>query len=210
MLILASSLNKNSNKAYTGRDHDGRYPTKFRANCFVFQYFKLPDLKIVFMNTIKIMEDWQIRDETLCGVIPAVKATSAMTLFSKLIANSTHKNVKEPKLLGLLIGKLIPKKYRSAAILAGWCIHYGIGFSWVWIFRLIVRRRKKENIFTDALFLGAFSGLTGILFWKLFLKLHPDPPPVKDDLFYRQLFLAHLVFGIVAIFSDRKSGDISR
>ncbi|HET8574297.1 MAG TPA: hypothetical protein VFL76_10565 [Edaphocola sp.] len=161
------------------------------------------------MHTIKITEGSKIKDETLYGIVPAVKATSAMTLFSKLIADSTNKNVKEPKLLGLLLARLIPKKYRRVALLAGWCMHYGIGLSWVWVFRFLARKDKRGTIFTDTLFLSAFSGLTGILFWKLFFRLHPDPPGVKDPLFYRQLFLAHLVFGVVAIFSDKKPEGIT-
>jgi len=163
---------------------------------------------ISMMNTMKTDTALKKKDDTLFGTVPTVKATSAMTLFSTLIADSTNKNVLEPKLLGMLIGKLIPKKYRKAALIAGWCAHYGIGFSWIRIFRFISRRTKKEATFTDALFLGAFSGMTGILFWKLFFKTHPNPPHVKAKLFYRQLFLAHLVFGIVAIYSDKQSGEI--
>jgi hypothetical protein len=52
------------------------------------------------------------------------------------------------------------------------------------------------------LILGAACGLIGILVWETVFRVHPSPPRIDLKNYYRQLFIAHLIFGTVAAISN--------
>ncbi|HBL80335.1 MAG TPA: hypothetical protein DDZ79_10625, partial [Aequorivita sp.] len=46
--------------------------------------------------------------------------------------------------------------------------------------------------------IGAIFGLLGIFGWALLFYVHPQRPKIDFKLFYLQLFLAHIIFGLTA------------
>ncbi|MFB9053106.1 hypothetical protein ACFFVB_08425 [Formosa undariae] len=81
----------------------------------------------------------------------------------------------------------------------GWCLHFAIGF--VFLFGYLLFREILPNIseLLYALMFGFFAGLFGVIGWKFMFSLHGNPPQVPKFPFYVQLVGAHIVFsGIVA------------
>lgn len=61
----------------------------------------------------------------------SIVGTSAMSLFSYLISNRENKNFREPQVLGQLIKRLPTRGSKESAQMAGWGMHYAIGFLFV-------------------------------------------------------------------------------
>ena len=129
-------------------------------------------------------------------LISAIVGTSAMTIFSYLVSASENKNFREPEVLGQLI-KRLPKDISSdGAQIAGWSLHYTVGFLFVAFYNELWKRKKIKPSLTSGALLGAASGLAGITGWKGVFELHPNPPAKKLKQFFGHLMLAHVVFGV--------------
>jgi riboflavin transporter FmnP len=126
-------------------------------------------------------------------------ATSLMTVFSYLVANWRKSQFREPELLNMLLSRAsltslkIPKNH-----IAGWLIHFAIGFLFVLIFDLIWRYSELEVSLLSGAGLGFIAGIIGIIGWNVFFKLNSNPPQIDFKDFYIQLLIAHVIFGVTA------------
>jgi hypothetical protein len=127
-------------------------------------------------------------------VISSLAATSMMTMFSYFISESNRRNFKEPQLLGVLLKEALPNSKKNLAITAGWVTHYTVGLVWALAYSYLFEKSRKQPDFKDGLVLGGLSGLIGAGVWKLAFRIHPNPPEIAFDKFYRHLLLAHLVY----------------
>ena len=124
--------------------------------------------------------------------------TSAMTIFSYLVSELMKDNFREPEIQTYLFKNILPTAKQYAPYLA-WSLHYFIGFAFVFIYvRLWDYNKLKPNI-ESALFLGAVTGIVGIIGWYFTLKIHPNLPIINPKNFFIVLFLAHIIFGIFAL-----------
>lgn len=132
-------------------------------------------------------------------LLPALKGTASMTLFSYLLSDLCKKNFKEPVLLGLLLRKRRKGIAENAALpikhhLAGWLLHYIAGLAWtVLVHALDSRRGEPPGRFLTGIY-GIGCGLVSIGVWNRLLNAHPDPPRIDRAAFYMQLLPAHLIF----------------
>lgn len=133
-------------------------------------------------------------------LVSAIVGTSAMTIFSYLVSASEHKNFREPEVLGQLI-KRLPLCSKNSAKIAGWCLHYAVGISFVTIYNEIWKRKKIKPSLTSGALLGAASGVAGITGWKGVFEVHPNPPAKNLRQFFGHLMLAHIVFGVFCALS---------
>jgi hypothetical protein len=122
--------------------------------------------------------------------------TSSMTLFSYLVSEWQGENFKEPELLGRLLQPLIPELKKKHTELAGWNLHYLVGFIFSFVYARIWAETKLKPNLKSGLFLGAVSGVVGLLTWKLCFKIHPNPPKISFRKYYGHLLITHLVFGV--------------
>jgi hypothetical protein len=139
--------------------------------------------------------------------------TSAMTIFSYLVSELMSENFREPEIMTTLIKNLLLTAKQYSPYLA-WSLHYIIGFSFVLIYvRLWDNNKLKPNIETG-LFLGAVTGIVGIIGWYFTLKIHPNPPIINLKHFFILLFFAHIVFGIFAVIGyvlvKKLTGNVER
>jgi len=124
--------------------------------------------------------------------------TSAMTIFSYLVSELMNDNFREPEIQTILIENILPTSKQYAPYLA-WSLHYFIGFSFVFIYvRLWDYNKLKPNI-KSGMFLGAISGIVGIIGWYFTLKINTDLPILNPKHFFILLFFAHIIFGIFAM-----------
>jgi hypothetical protein len=124
----------------------------------------------------------------------ATAGTAVMTVFSYAVTKAAKKNFIEPVILGQLL-KRITTLDKDTAMAAGWASHLGVGVVFTTIYDRYIQLRKTRPTLANAFLLGSLGGLTGIAVWHTTFKAHPNPPGVDLENFYKQLFLAHLIFG---------------
>lgn len=140
--------------------------------------------------------------KTIIG--PSMVGTSAMTIFSYLVAASKDRKFEEPKLLADLVKQILKKKYKSMAKPAGWAMHYTMGCIMTFVFQEVWRKQGNKVSIKDGFISGAVGGVSGILIWQTIFKLCRDMPRIPLKRFYGHLFLAHLVFGATVAFTSHK------
>lgn len=125
--------------------------------------------------------------------------TSFMTLYSYSVANKEQRQYREPELLNKLVNRTpvgLPKIPKNS--LVGWLLHYSVGYSFSVVYDYIWRKTPVSPTVKSSLLMGAISGIVGILGWKTFFTTHPNPPQTHYKNFYKQLMIAHIIFGLFA------------
>ncbi len=130
-------------------------------------------------------------------LLSCIVGTSLMTGYSYWKAKKIQEQFEEPEMLGKLVHRLAPETISpQSSTLAGWTMHYAIGGSFVLIYDQIWKNTSLKPGVISGLLLGAPSGLIGMLAWATMLKTHPDPPRTHLKKHLKQLFFAHIIFGI--------------
>ncbi|HYD23092.1 MAG TPA: hypothetical protein VEB40_16525 [Flavipsychrobacter sp.] len=133
----------------------------------------------------------------------AIIGTSAMTLYSYVLAGTKNRNFREPENLSILLRRLAPVEEKEADVIC-WTAHYTVGLLFVLVYeQLYANTQLKPNIRTG-LTLGFFTGLFAILVWKMVFHLHPRPPKKDFKRYYGQLLIAHIIFGLVSTLVCKK------
>jgi hypothetical protein len=130
-----------------------------------------------------------------------ILGTSAMTIFSYLISQLMSENFREPEIMSFLFKNLSITFLQYGTFLGylAWTFHYIIGFSFVFIYVKLWDNNKVKPNLISGIFLGAITGIVGIIGWYITIKIHPNPPIVNLKNFFILLFFAHIVFGIFAM-----------
>ncbi len=136
-------------------------------------------------------------------LIPAISGTTLMTAFSHVISGKENKNFSEPRLLAALEKELLPPAAKQMALPAGWATHYAIGVVFTSLYQYACKQTGRKPTVMNGMFFGAASGLVGIVMWKALFSLHPAPPRTHYAKFYKQLFLAHLIFGATVVLAEK-------
>jgi hypothetical protein len=137
-------------------------------------------------------------------LLPSVAATSLMTLFSYLIAETEKKNFSEPELLAKIEKKKldISKRY---ALPAGWATHYAIGILMALFFNVTWQQFKIKSTFHRGLTSGMAGGLIAIGSWRLLFAALPKRSAKYYKKFYTQLFIAHIIFALTVTAMQKTS-----
>jgi len=132
----------------------------------------------------------------------AVVGTSSMTLYSYIISKKEKDQFVEPVLLNELMDRAdaLPNIDNTKANPAGWVAHYGLGVAFVLAYYILWRRSLTSPGIVKGLLIGAASGAVGIASWKLMFAANDNPPQNDRYRYYRQLFVAHLIFSTFALF----------
>ncbi|GAB2692798.1 hypothetical protein GCM10027037_15280 [Mucilaginibacter koreensis] len=120
-----------------------------------------------------------------------------MTLFSHVVSELNDENYSEPRLLSLLLQRAIPATPAKTAKPSGWLLHYATGTAFSAIYKQYLNKAGKKPNVSNGLAMGAISGVAGIAMWKSVFTAHPWPPKISHQRFFAQLFVAHLIFGVV-------------
>ena len=138
------------------------------------------------MNTVKV-------------IYGGAAGTTAMTIFSYAVSESKNKNFREPQLLASMMSRLFLFTSKNTNRIAGWILHYLVGFFFATVYSLLLRKKVLDGSATSGICIGAISGVVGVLVWNETLKAHPTPPVIHRTRFYGQLMIAHIIFGFVTI-----------
>ena len=133
-------------------------------------------------------------------VIAGIGATALMTSFVYALDFVIPKPLKVVKILGtMLTGQTTPNQGLSnkpSAIIAGIIGHYMIGiiFAFAWL-GLMYIGIFSINYLHGILF-GALAGIVGVIIWKIYFTMHPNPPAIQLNVYFLTIFLGHIIFGI--------------
>jgi hypothetical protein len=131
-------------------------------------------------------------------ILPAITATSVMTVFSYLIAHYEKKNFSESELLGKIEKKQL-RLLKQLELPAGWATHYAVGVIMSLMFELYKNNFRTKSTLQQIIIFGTFGGLLGMSAWKLLFKMLPERSYKFYKKFYSQLFVAHLIFAAAVI-----------
>ncbi|MGB7785231.1 MAG: hypothetical protein WBL27_03935 [Salinimicrobium sp.] len=138
------------------------------------------------------MEFWKIFFSSVAG-------TAAMTVFSYIMANIKNDQFKEPELLNKLLDSstMISGNFSKNNV-AGWLIHFSIGFAFIFLFSLLWNFTALDPSWLTAAGFGFVAGIIGVLGWETMFKLNSAPPDIQLKKFFVQLLFAHVIFALAA------------
>ena len=110
--------------------------------------------------------------------------TIFMSLFSYFMSDLVSEKLGEATLLNMLIENA---NNSSVNPIVGWIVH--------WLYVAIL------PLWVTSVLTGALSGIIGIIGWLIMFYLHPRPPKLNFPLFFKQLFVAHILFALGAFLS---------
>jgi len=131
-------------------------------------------------------------------ITSTIAATSVMTLFSYAVSASARELYKEPVLLGYILKVFGIEVKLPVRITLGWILHYLIGLTFVIAYHFLWTYKIFEMSWSTALLFGAISGIIGIISWIIMFASAPKKPDINLPGYYTQLFVAHVIFAIVA------------
>ena len=126
-------------------------------------------------------------------------ATSVMTVFSYLFSFVSGNNLKEPHILAQLTARLPPWRSKSRNVLTGWLLHYAVGLLFTEMYLHFWKNSSLKSEKKAGLIFGGMAGIAAILIWKFTLTFHPFPPAINFGLFSLNLFIGHLLFGMISM-----------
>ncbi len=144
-------------------------------------------------------------------LISGVVSTAFMTLYSYVKSCYHDKQFIEPQLLqGLLEfkGNFYSVK-RSSIPIKGWIAHLAVGVFFTIVYNYLWQSQNKSPNKKQGFLLGTITGLIAVVVWKKTFDWHPNPPKIDYYHFYRQLIVAHMIFGIVVAISFKRLRMVS-
>jgi len=129
-------------------------------------------------------------------------STIAMTVFSTIYSGIVQKQFQEPILLAGVIALNSKQKttfVQRNPLVLGWAIHIALGAVFLGLYELLWIFSNLERTVLNSLFLGSFMGFLGILGWKFLFKTINYAFKINYLHYYIHLFLAHIVFSVVAV-----------
>lgn len=137
-------------------------------------------------------------------IIAGIAGTTFMTLYSYYVSKKEKQEFTEPVLLNELIdgSENLPDidNDEKESHPAGWLIHYVLGFVFVISYYFIWRRALQSPSVIKGLLIGSASGAIGISVWKIMFASNSHPPHNNRYRYYRQLFIAHIIFSTLALY----------
>jgi hypothetical protein len=135
----------------------------------------------------------------LTAIVAGIGGTALMTAFIYLVSYITHKRLKVVKILGtMLTFQTTPDKEtseHSSAVVVGILGHYLVGIIFTVIYYLLWTNGIGKPDFITCVLYGFISGIVGIIVWRIFFAIHPNPPavPLKD--YIPSILVGHIFFG---------------
>lgn len=130
-------------------------------------------------------------------LLAATAGTTAMTVYSYALSEIKDENFKEPRLLAQLLTTIDCPIKTTPAKITGWVVHYMVGLIFTLAYERVVKDAGDKALLKQAIIMGALNGVLAIVGWGITLSLHPSPPRITYIKFFSQLFIAHIVFGVV-------------
>jgi len=139
-------------------------------------------------------------------IAASIIGTSFMTLYSYHRSRKENQQYREPVLLNKLINRseVLPIKVGDNHP-AGWIGHYAVGMLFVVTYYALWKKALHSPGPVRTLTVGTLSGVVAIGAWKTMFSVNDNPPENDRQGYYRQLFVAHLIFSLFALAAYKTS-----
>lgn len=129
-------------------------------------------------------------------IMAGIIATLSMTLFVELTALVSRKPFHVIRILAnmLRFDKDFNRKQKRMIFIVATILHYGIGVGFAYCYDLSLESDLLTASWKDALLFGAGAGTVGIIVWRIFFAIHPNPPKINLVQYLAVIWLGHLVF----------------
>jgi len=143
-------------------------------------------------------------------IAASIAGTTFMTMYSYYRSNKENQQYREPVLLNKLINRseLLPVKVSNNHP-AGWASHYAVGLLFVLTYYALWRRALHSPGPVRTITVGTMSGILAIGAWKTMFATNANPPHNNRFGYYRQLFIAHLIFSSFALAAYKASEKVA-
>ncbi len=141
-------------------------------------------------------------------IIAGIAGTTLMTLYSYYRAKKEGQQYREPVLLNKLINRsnALPDKVTDNHP-AGWMSHYMVGIGFVAAYYIFWKKALHFPTAYKIGIVGTVSGVVAIIAWKLMFAANPNPPDNNRYGYFRQLFIAHIIFSLSALAAYKVATD---
>lgn len=145
-------------------------------------------------------------------ILAGIIGTTFMTAYSYRLSKKEKQEFTEPILLNKLADSSpeLPEVHDEDIHPAGWAAHYGVGVLFVICYYVLWRRSLHSPGIIKGLVTGAASGVLAIATWKIMFATSPNPPKNDRYAYYRQLFIAHIIFSTFALYGYNLPDYIKR
>ena len=130
-------------------------------------------------------------------IAAGVTGTTFMTLFSEVVSQVKGSNYNEAEIIGELVNRITGLKKQQARA-TGYAAHYTVGVGFATVYAVLLKTAKARPNVLNGMAFGFLNGLVGAAIWHVTFKAHPNPPGVDLKNYYKQLVLAHVIFGVFA------------
>lgn len=138
--------------------------------------------------------------EIINTVLAGILGTFIMTLFIYVASLFIGNDFRVPAILGSMVtmqAKPSGAVSRSwSAIITGNVLHYTIGVILALAYKKGMVIFRFSNTLSNAILYGIVAGYCAVLFWFIFIKLHPLAPAIKLPLYLTFIFIGHLFFAV--------------
>ncbi|HEY0741851.1 MAG TPA: hypothetical protein VGD40_10325 [Chryseosolibacter sp.] len=129
-------------------------------------------------------------------IMAGIIGTLTMTLFIEVVARVSGKPFRVIHILAdmLRFGQEFNHGQRRRIFFLATILHYAIGVGFAFCYNFLLDSKYISSSWGDAVLFGASAGIVGILGWRLFFVVHPDPPVMNLFQYLTVIWLGHLVF----------------
>jgi hypothetical protein len=131
-------------------------------------------------------------------IIAGLAGTFTMTACAELIFIL----IKRPYHIVGTLGRMFefrkptPEKPRLAYYLLATMLHYGIGVGFCYLYYWALFNGLLNFTVTHAILYGLIIGTLGIIGWRIFFAVHPDPPQYSLPVYLFVIWLGHIVLAV--------------
>jgi hypothetical protein len=134
-------------------------------------------------------------------ILAGFTGTLAMTLFTELASFILKKPFHVIRILSLMLhfgSNMTSKLKRDILYWIALVVHYAIGIFFSCVFDFFLEHDLMEFNLWNAMVFGSLAGLVGLLGWRFFFAIHPDPPSLILSQYLAIIWLGHLIFAMGA------------
>lgn len=136
--------------------------------------------------------------DLLTTILAGIAGTLVMTCFTQITAQVLRK----PFYVVMILATMLPFKRNLtpptvSTYIGATILHYLIGIVFAYLYVWLIREGIITNNTLSALLFGAFIGTVAIIGWRLFFKIHPNPPQIESTYFV-MIWLGHIWLSIIA------------
>ena len=132
-------------------------------------------------------------DAIICGTF----GTALMSGVDWCLSNVFNQKQYVVKILGIMLvhANQVNRQSKFRVLVTGTAAHFLTGIFFAGIYIVMWKSGKGQPVFTTGLWWGFLNGLMGILIWRLYFLMHPDPPVVNLPVYLTGILAAHIFFG---------------